>query len=848
MSSYDNAEPEGGASGRPGRSAPTKNPSKRSASSSIRSVQPGPKGKPAGPKKAPGQKPDEPVAPSKSELNAISESRRRRSKSARRAGPKSHPNSGTASSGLLIGALTCFIIAEAQESYIAITVLEIFIVILFILIYMLTLHHLLTYIHWPLLDLINSFITTVFLLIVAILTIQEKERRHLFYVGGALCLAAAIVCLVDATLVTKMVRKAMKKALGLEGEAKASPAGEEPHQPPKPESEKMLSPAPPEPAARLFPRPELTRCHPCRPTHVTIKSGPLSRERFCFRVSPCVQVQLPFPAQGTAVWGGGGGGGGGRGGPEALDPALLPANPAPGPGHAGREGSPGRRRGPGGGRGWAGLCVGAGPGRWAGRWAALCGAAGGRGSWWAGGRRRAGPVPGRPSHGEQGACRGHHAWASLVSGRWLSSVGTRRAQGQACPGTAQGIGRAVSSRKGPRRDGRQRQKGGQTSCGGPSSSRRQEGGRATPGGGEAAPRGGGGEGEGGGEEGSRTAPPPPKPKSVQPKDEVGTRKGCRRYRWELKDSNKEFWVMGHAEVKILSVGCLIAALVMFTGTVVHPLLTLIISMELSVFLFFIIVYSFAINRYMPFILWPITDLLNDLFATAFLAGATAFAVQTRQTMPMNYFIAVVSLPCGAAYLLRNHLFLENGCFPPFEGHRIAFHRILQSKQSLKLLTQRQKLPPYPQTGFKERKKQWVTGHWGINKNILFTKKKRKETRNEIGQLRGEKQKSREAPSVFQILIGVAAFFPLIDICLQRKHFRGKKVKRNVLVPPQRKADAAKAKEEAKPGRQSRRKTKRESQRRRQSRARNDTKKLVVGSGRAFYNEAESHCLPCLLPQ
>lgn len=53
--------------------------------------------------------------------------------------------------GLLIGALTCFIIAEAQESYIAITVLEIFIVILFILIYMLTLHHLLTYIHWPLL-------------------------------------------------------------------------------------------------------------------------------------------------------------------------------------------------------------------------------------------------------------------------------------------------------------------------------------------------------------------------------------------------------------------------------------------------------------------------------------------------------------------------------------------------------------------------------------------------------------------------------------------------------------------------------------------------------------------------
>lgn len=45
---------------------------------------------------------------------------------------------------------------------------------------------------------------------------------------------------------------------------------------------------------------------------------------------------------------------------------------------------------------------------------------------------------------------------------------------------------------------------------------------------------------------------------------------------------------------------------------------------------------------------------------------------------------------------------------------------------------------------------------------------------------------------------MAAFFPLVDICFQRKHFRGKTVKRNVLVPPP-KADAppAKPKEEGK---------------------------------------------------
>lgn len=30
---------------------------------------------------------------------------------------------------------------------------------------------------------------------------------------------------------------------------------------------------------------------------------------------------------------------------------------------------------------------------------------------------------------------------------------------------------------------------------------------------------------------------------------------------------------------------------------------------------------------------------------------------------------------------------------------------------------------------------------------------------------------------------MAGLFALIDICLQRKHFKGKRVKRNVLIPP-----------------------------------------------------------------
>uniref|UniRef100_A0A8C6FH53 CKLF factor n=1 Tax=Moschus moschiferus TaxID=68415 RepID=A0A8C6FH53_MOSMO len=75
-------------------------------------------------------------------------------------------------------------------------------------------------------DLINSFITAVFLLIVAILAIQEKERRHLFYIGGALCLTAATVCVIDATLVTKTMRNNLKKALGIKTETSAPLAPE----------------------------------------------------------------------------------------------------------------------------------------------------------------------------------------------------------------------------------------------------------------------------------------------------------------------------------------------------------------------------------------------------------------------------------------------------------------------------------------------------------------------------------------------------------------------------------------------------------------------------------------------
>ncbi|XP_017808959.1 CKLF-like MARVEL transmembrane domain-containing protein 1 isoform X4 [Papio anubis] len=73
-------------------------------------------------------------------------------------------------------------------------------------------------------DLTNSIITAVFLSVVAILAMQEKKRRHLFYVGGSLCLTAVIVCCIDAFVVTKMMRTNLKRFLGIEFESKFSSA------------------------------------------------------------------------------------------------------------------------------------------------------------------------------------------------------------------------------------------------------------------------------------------------------------------------------------------------------------------------------------------------------------------------------------------------------------------------------------------------------------------------------------------------------------------------------------------------------------------------------------------------
>ncbi|XP_069848774.1 CKLF-like MARVEL transmembrane domain-containing protein 2 isoform X2 [Dipodomys merriami] len=89
-----------------------------------------------------------------------------------------------------------------------------------------------------------------------------------------------------------------------------------------------------------------------------------------------------------------------------------------------------------------------------------------------------------------------------------------------------------------------------------------------------------------------------------------TKKGVAYHQNEVKESNRPFWINGHGIVKLLGLICLIASIKIFATTTAHPILTLILYMELFIAVFFLILYICAINRYLSFIIWPISVLMG----------------------------------------------------------------------------------------------------------------------------------------------------------------------------------------------------------------------------------------------
>ncbi|KAM7058771.1 chemokine-like factor [Molossus nigricans] len=101
---------------------------------------------------------------------------------------------------LTVTSMTFFIISQAPEPYIVITGFEVTIIFFFILLYMLRLDRLINCIFWPLLDIINSLVTAVFMIIVSVLALIP-ETTTFTVLGGVFGLLAVVCCIADGALI-----------------------------------------------------------------------------------------------------------------------------------------------------------------------------------------------------------------------------------------------------------------------------------------------------------------------------------------------------------------------------------------------------------------------------------------------------------------------------------------------------------------------------------------------------------------------------------------------------------------------------------------------------------------------
>ncbi|XP_053459352.1 chemokine-like factor isoform X2 [Nycticebus coucang] len=101
---------------------------------------------------------------------------------------------------LTVTSMAFFIIAQAPETYIVITGFEVTVILFFIILYIFRIDRLMKWLFWPLLDIINSMVTTVFMLIVSVLALIP-ETTAMTVVGGAFGLLAAVSCLADGALI-----------------------------------------------------------------------------------------------------------------------------------------------------------------------------------------------------------------------------------------------------------------------------------------------------------------------------------------------------------------------------------------------------------------------------------------------------------------------------------------------------------------------------------------------------------------------------------------------------------------------------------------------------------------------
>ncbi|VFV29162.1 chemokine-like factor-like [Lynx pardinus] len=101
---------------------------------------------------------------------------------------------------LTVTSMAFFIIAQAPEPYIVITGFEVAVIFFFIILYMLRLDRLIDCLFWPLLDIINSMVTAIFMIIISVLALIP-ETTTFIVLGGVFGLLAAVCCIADGALI-----------------------------------------------------------------------------------------------------------------------------------------------------------------------------------------------------------------------------------------------------------------------------------------------------------------------------------------------------------------------------------------------------------------------------------------------------------------------------------------------------------------------------------------------------------------------------------------------------------------------------------------------------------------------
>uniref|UniRef100_A0ABI7W6J7 MARVEL domain-containing protein n=1 Tax=Felis catus TaxID=9685 RepID=A0ABI7W6J7_FELCA len=97
---------------------------------------------------------------------------------------------------LTVTSMAFFIIAQAPEPYIVITGFEVAVIFFFIILYMLRLDRLIDCLFWPLLDIINSMVTAIFMIIISVLALIPETTTFIVlggvhFAGGA-CVAQSV--------------------------------------------------------------------------------------------------------------------------------------------------------------------------------------------------------------------------------------------------------------------------------------------------------------------------------------------------------------------------------------------------------------------------------------------------------------------------------------------------------------------------------------------------------------------------------------------------------------------------------------------------------------------------------